>query len=299
MKNLKFYAILICLCLNVNFLFSQEITDNQKRVRSNIKIFLSEEGFSPSIDDDGDIIFKKEGKSYYVCVGTNESPLYISLIRPGATISDKQEYNKCLYTANKLNRTYKDLKVLIYDKAVQFNVEMFLRTAEDFRYVFYCSLGIIEDGEKDFYEEYDSVPSDGSSTNSYALEGLASTIPFLITDIKIANVAKDGTIETDYGKTIYDFATMYLKPKITISPYKTGTYTLCVRLYTPTKMSAGSTSPEGCSYKSDIIINSLNSTSYTLTGWGSETKGHWDMGTYRFEFWLGDVCVGSKSFEVR
>ena len=38
---------------------------------------------------------------------------------------------------------------------------------------------------------------------------------------------------------------------------------------------------------------------YLLSGWGSNTDGHWKEGEYRFEFYYDGSLIGKKSFSVR
>ena len=38
---------------------------------------------------------------------------------------------------------------------------------------------------------------------------------------------------------------------------------------------------------------------YPLTGWGSDTAGHWKEGGYRFEFYYKDSLIGKKNFSIK
>lgn len=127
---------------------------------------------------------------------------------------------------------------------------------------------------------------------------ISSTMPIIITDIEIANTNSSGSIETDYGSTIYSSRTMYLKPRITYTGIKTSeNINLNVKFYTPSGLSTGASSPYGCSYSCSIYVYSGENTE-SLSGWGSESPGHWGSGTYRFEIWYGSICLKSKSFTI-
>lgn len=124
------------------------------------------------------------------------------------------------------------------------------------------------------------------------------SMPIIITDIQVANTNNDGGIETDYGNTIYSNRTMYLKPKITYTGINTGkNIDLQVRLYTPSGMSTGSSSPYGYTYSCSMYAYSGENTE-KLTGWGNASPGNWKSGTYRFEIWHNDVCLRAKSFTI-
>ena len=125
-------------------------------------------------------------------------------------------------------------------------------------------------------------------------------MPGLITDIQIANVKQDGTIINNYGSRLYDFNTRYLKPKITLRPFKeSGTYTVYVKMFKNNVLSTGSSSPAGFSYSDEITLSGSSSQTFYLSGWGSDSDGHWEEGDYRVEVWYGNYCIGSTTFEVR
>lgn len=123
-------------------------------------------------------------------------------------------------------------------------------------------------------------------------------VPIVITDIQIANVDYNGNIDTDYGYSIYSSRTMYLRPKISYTGVKTGeNIDLNVRLYTPSGLSTGSSSPSGYSYSTSMYVYSGENTE-SLTSWGGSTRGHWRSGTYRFEIWYGNICLRAKTFTI-
>ena len=123
-------------------------------------------------------------------------------------------------------------------------------------------------------------------------------MPVIITDVEIANVYNDGSVETDYGGTIYSSYSMYVKPKITYKGIKTGeSISLDIKLYTPSGLSRGASSPSDCSWTESFYVNSGSNTQ-SFQGWGGTSKGHWASGKYRYEFWYGNVCLKAKSFTI-
>lgn len=129
---------------------------------------------------------------------------------------------------------------------------------------------------------------------------LSSSIPILITDIEIANVYNDGSIETSYGSSIYSSGTMYLKPRITYTGIRTGeSITLYARLYgTSGTLQTGNSSPSGYSFSNSMTVLSGEGNTYELSGWGGSNKGNWGRGSYRYEIWYGNVCLRAKTFTV-
>lgn len=130
------------------------------------------------------------------------------------------------------------------------------------------------------------------------LNNISDEYPLIITDIKIGNVYENGDILTDYGEKIYDYNTMYLKPKISYIGLISGTKELKVKWYTPSGyLRLGDSSPDGFSYSDDEYISRGNNT-LTLSGWGNENKGNWGSGTYRIEIWYENTCLKSKTFTI-
>lgn len=140
----------------------------------------------------------------------------------------------------------------------------------------------------------------------YATQELAdykSTIsdayPIIITDMEIGNTYNDGSIETNYGSSIYDYNTMFLAPKITYTGLCQRSIELKVKLYMPSgAMASGTVSPSGYTYSQTISVSEGDNFTYELKGWGSSNKGNYSSGTYRFEIWYGDRCLKSKQFRV-
>ena len=48
--------------------------------------FLQEEGYRPSIDDDGDIMFKSQGSTLFICT-YNDDDVYLKVMLPVFTVS--------------------------------------------------------------------------------------------------------------------------------------------------------------------------------------------------------------------
>ena len=70
------------------------------------------------------------------------------------------------------------------------------------------------------------------------------------------------------------------------------------KLYTPAgKLSTGNTSPQGYTSSNKIDISS-DYTAADIFGWGSSQSGHWAAGTYKFEIYYADRCIGVKTFTI-
>lgn len=275
--------------------FAQSVSDfnhEQLALRSDLFNFLKEEGFVPEIDSDGDIKFKSEGQIYYISVSkTNTNPMYVVLYR---SFNNPEDHSlETIVMATKKLNFYKGVKVLCYDNSFRIGAELFVRNAEPVKDAFYKLKEIIDSVKSDFLEECENVGSVSSSSASI------SEFPFIVTKLEVANTDENNNIIQNYGESIWDYKTKYLTPRITIKPFKsTGTYTVYVKLYKDGSLRTGTTSPAGYSYSNSITISGKSSQVFTLSGWGSNTSGHWSTGEYRFEIWYGSYCIGSKTFKV-
>lgn len=276
---------------------AKELNNEQLKLRDDIKTFLTEEGFLPEIDDDGDIKFKKEGSDYYVRVYANdEHPMFVVLFRQFAK-PDNYSTDAIKLAAAELN-FYKGIKVLCFENSFQIRGEMYVTSAEAFKYSFYRLLNLIKSTKDDFMGELEKVKYKGGNLADGKTSVVASYIPLIITKVEVANVDYNGNVIQDYGSTIYDFKTQYLSPRITFKALKdSGSYTVYVKLYKNGTLSTGSSSPSGYSY-SDVITLPDSDNKYVSRGWGSSKSGHWSAGNYRFEFWYNDYCIGSYDFKV-
>ena len=89
---------------------------------------------------------------------------------------------------------------------------------------------------------------------------------------------------------------MFLKPRINYYGLSYGTMNFRIKLYNPDgSLSTGSYYTY--SYSEDVYVYEGENT-YTFSGWGNETRGHWKSGTYRIEIWYGNSCLKSKEFTI-
>ena len=127
---------------------------------------------------------------------------------------------------------------------------------------------------------------------SSVLEKIGSKTPLFIGDVSIRNSGDS------YGQTIYDYSNTYINPKVEIFSLIDGRVDIYVKLYTPYGMSTGSSSPSGYSYSDYFYLTKNSNNTCEFKGWGGSDRGHWNSGSYRFEFYYQGKCIGSKSFTI-
>ncbi len=81
---------------------------------ANEKVFeyLCDEGFRPKYDEDGDIVVKREGKTYVV-IFEESDPIYFRVVYPNFwSLDDEEEYEQALIASARVNTKMKCAKVL-------------------------------------------------------------------------------------------------------------------------------------------------------------------------------------------
>jgi len=264
---------------------ARELTPDQKAFRSSIMSFIREEGFSPSIDEDNSLTFKKEGVLYWIDVAES-SPFYIEFHRSGLGCSDANK-DIVLQSCNEANKKVKCVKAIMGETSVSLVIESFCHSAEEFKYTFYKSLKELEKAYSTIKEYYNKM--DDESVSSL----------FVYKSCEVGITDKNNNVISDFGRTLYSYKTRYLTPMVTFDVKKSGTYDIFVKLYTSDgSLSTGSNSPSGYSYKYSVEMTP-GTHSYNLSGWGSDNAGHWKAGEYRYEFYYNGNLIGNKSFSVK
>lgn len=284
MKAIKYILATLSLVVAANVL-ADELNSEQLAFRSSVMQFLKEEGFSPYIDDsDNTLTFKKEGTLYWIDLNET-NPFYVEFHRSGLNTEDA-DGTAVILAASDVTKKTKCVKALVGESSVSIAIEMFCHSAEEFKYIFYRSI-----------KELDKAASQLKS--AYAEWEQSSSAPITYVSAEVANAKSDGSIATDYGMTIYAYKSMYLQPRITLDIKTAGSYDIFIKMYNADgNLTTGSNSPSGYSYK--YKINATTGThTYELTGWGSETPGHWKAGNYRFEFYYDGELLGTKYFTVK
>jgi len=104
--------------------------------------FLAQEGYQPSIDSEGDVKFKAEGRTYYVIVD-EEDETYFRLLFPNFwDIGSTEELTRALLAANHATMRTKVAKVYVHDdgKDTSAAIEMFIDPPGDFKLTFNRSM---------------------------------------------------------------------------------------------------------------------------------------------------------------
>lgn len=115
--------------------------------------FLKQEGYFPSIDDDGDIKLKIEGKTYYV-VFEEEDELYVKIIRPGFwSIDDSEERMRAERAARTATAKTKVAKVILVKDNTWASASVFSSSMENAKSIFSRLVSALQRAVQTFVEE--------------------------------------------------------------------------------------------------------------------------------------------------
>jgi hypothetical protein len=117
---------------------------NGDALRAIFKNFLAEEGFRPEVDDDGDVVFKREGRVFFIDVHEDDPEFFMIALPNIWPIESAEERIQVLSAAAHTNENEKAAKVFTKKDDVWITIEMFVNDPEDFKTVFDRSLEAID-----------------------------------------------------------------------------------------------------------------------------------------------------------
>jgi hypothetical protein len=116
--------------------------------------YLREEGYLPSLDGDGDILFKVSGNNYFIILDENDfqNNLLFFRIYTGVSLGDFLPED-ALAAANYINMHSKVAKVYISTdgRSIAINTELLLTNPQDFKAVLSRALSLMRFAESNFF----------------------------------------------------------------------------------------------------------------------------------------------------
>jgi len=90
--------------------------------------FLRDEGYKANIDDDGDVVFKAEGKSYEIHIDPRDEPFFRMTFAFGIEIESQEEFHRAMNACVNITRDTKVVKLSV----IQNESSSFIASAEAF-----------------------------------------------------------------------------------------------------------------------------------------------------------------------
>ena len=114
--------------------------------------FLARAGYRASIDDAGDVLFRCEGRCYYLMVD-DDDPAYFRLLFPNFwRIDSTHEHQRALLAAATVTAEIKVAKIYVLADDTQAAAEMFLAAPDDLPLVFGRALEVLQGAVRRFCE---------------------------------------------------------------------------------------------------------------------------------------------------
>jgi hypothetical protein len=117
--------------------------------------YLKQQGYVPEVDEDGDIKFKYEGKTYYIIVDEDD-PEFFQIVYPYFwEMESSAELQKAKSVISSVNRTTKVAKIYLTrdEDDASISGEVFLKKPEDFKEIFSRLLSAMNLIREEFREE--------------------------------------------------------------------------------------------------------------------------------------------------
>jgi hypothetical protein len=115
--------------------------------------FLKSQGYAPEVDSDGDVRFKKEGRTYFVAIDEDDEEFFRVIFPNFWKIESEDERRRVLVACDHSNSLSKVAKVYMVEDNVWASIELFFGDPEDFKSVFERSMGALQNGVANFVQK--------------------------------------------------------------------------------------------------------------------------------------------------
>lgn len=112
--------------------------------------YLLKEGYQPEVDEDGDVRFKREGRTYYIDVIPDDAEFFRIVLPAIWPIDDKAERYQAFKAMNQVMRLVKSVKMFTVRDDVWVTVEMFVNEPAGFKPLFPRIISVIEGSTTQF-----------------------------------------------------------------------------------------------------------------------------------------------------
>ncbi|MBR1838423.1 MAG: hypothetical protein IJ786_02585 [Bacteroidaceae bacterium] len=152
----KLQTLLMAVMLLAVLPVSAQMSSNARSFQNSVKRYLSNEGYSPYVDEDDDLCFKYQGDIYWITLGDgNNNSVYVEFHAPGWNISNLNR-RKVLEAANSINYGKKCCKASVGDNYVTFTIELFAYDSSDFCKTIKRCLSVLEASREECIDYYDN-----------------------------------------------------------------------------------------------------------------------------------------------
>jgi hypothetical protein len=119
---------------------------SDKQLQKMYQEFLVDEGYKPEVDEDGDVRFKREGKTYFINVEAEDPECFRLVLANIWPIESEEERGQALVAMDHCNAQAKVAKAYMVKDNVWVAIETFIAKPEDFKAIFKRSLSALDHG---------------------------------------------------------------------------------------------------------------------------------------------------------
>lgn len=148
--NTAIFAAIILSIAVVAVQANADVKQTREQIQNTYLDFLTEEGYRPNLDEDGDVAFKHDGKNYFIPTSIDKRNFFAIVLPRIWSFETEEEFGRILKAADYSNRKSKVSKVYTLDNNVWITIEMFLPSPDDFNVVFETAMGTLDNGLDNF-----------------------------------------------------------------------------------------------------------------------------------------------------
>jgi len=149
----RFLFALVCTVISLCQAMAEPPTGKAATMLNQVKSYLQTEGYVPTIDSDGDIKFKSEGRTYYISLQNYDNAVYIDFY----TLLDISDSNigKVRIAADKAQTSLKFARVdVVSNSTLSFDVVGYYESISTFKAMFENMLLICNMARERYIENY-------------------------------------------------------------------------------------------------------------------------------------------------
>jgi len=159
-------AIVFAMIIAIPAAIATEKSETKTYLQQIYMRYLQQEGYSPSIDSDGDVRFKSEGHNFFIEVN-DKDPEYVNIVMPNIwSIDDTKEKLQALVAADYTNHKIKAVKLYLHNENTWAAIESFVADPEDFKGIFKRSLSALVGGAMQFARKMRSMHEEEKTNTS-------------------------------------------------------------------------------------------------------------------------------------
>ncbi len=144
----SFALFLAVLLVSIGSLYAQKGGKSlgKKDLQKMYSSYLTDQGYRPEVDDDGDIRFMSEGKTYFIAVDEEDTECFRLVLANIWEIESEEERQRVYVAMDHCNATAKVAKAYMVRDNVWVGIESFIAEPKDFELIFKRSMSALGHG---------------------------------------------------------------------------------------------------------------------------------------------------------